>query len=48
MFSHDNLIVNALWVGNELKKQQHMCLKSFVQRGHRVRLWVYENVKNVR
>jgi hypothetical protein len=36
-----NKVVNALWIGDSLSKLEHVCLKSFVDQGHHVRLWVY-------
>jgi hypothetical protein len=41
------MIVNAVWIGNKLSIVQRLCLSSWLAHGHKVRLWVYEDVENV-
>jgi 4-hydroxybenzoate polyprenyltransferase len=43
----DNLIVNGLWIGNELSVLEHLTINSFICHGHEFHLWVYENIKNL-
>ncbi len=43
-----NLVdIHALWIGNSLGKISESCLKSFVMRGHKVFLHVYDKIENV-
>lgn len=40
-------VVHALWVGRELGALSRCCLKSFVMRGHEVRLHTYGDINDV-
>ncbi|MGL5011176.1 MAG: hypothetical protein ACRC6I_14955 [Paracoccaceae bacterium] len=38
--------IGALWIGGELSYLEQLCLKSFVDVGHHVKLYTYEGVTN--
>jgi hypothetical protein len=40
-------VVQTLWVGGDLSRMERLCLSSFVDTGHEVRLYVYDAVDNV-
>ena len=40
-------IVASLWIGDRLSYIEQLCLKSFVDHGHRTILYAYEDVPNV-
>jgi len=42
-----NQIVNSMYIGINLTNIEHICLKSFVEMGHSVHLYVYDPVGNV-
>ena len=39
--------IGTLWVGKELSWLEQLCLASFVDHGHRVKLFTYDKVQNV-
>ncbi|MDJ0630240.1 MAG: hypothetical protein QNJ44_18440 [Rhodobacter sp.] len=39
--------IGALWIGGALSFMEQLCLKSFVDAGHHVRLYTYGEVKNI-
>lgn len=39
--------IHALWIGKSLGKISHCCLKSFIMRGHKVYLHVYEDIDDL-
>ena len=40
-------VVQFLWVGGSLSKIESLCLKSFLDHGHEVHLYIYDHVPNV-
>lgn len=36
------MLVNAVWIGDELPLLQRVCLQSWIRHGHEVHLWHYE------
>lgn len=40
-------IIQTLWVGNKFSKIEILSLKSFLENGHDVHLYCYEDIKNV-
>lgn len=46
-FSKKNSNIYGLWIGKNLKKLHHMCLKSFLKNDYNVYLFTYEKVSNV-
>jgi hypothetical protein len=40
-------IMQSLWIGKPLSKLEQLCLKSFVDNGHEVHLYVYDKVGNI-
>ena len=40
-------IMQSLWIGKPLSKLEQLCLKSFVDNGHTVHLYVYDKVGNI-
>jgi hypothetical protein len=45
MISEDNLVINGLWIGDELSAMELLTLKSFVSHGHSFHLWAYNELK---
>ncbi|MEG0431502.1 MAG: glycosyltransferase [Anaerovoracaceae bacterium] len=43
----DLVDIHALWIGNRLSIISECCLKSFVMRGHKVFLHVYNKIENI-
>lgn len=41
-----NIIVNGLWIGDELSRLELLSIQSFLDAGHRFRLWTYGPLKN--
>lgn len=41
----ENKIINSLWIGDELSNLELLTIKSFLAKGHRFRLWLYDIVK---
>ena len=39
--------IQTLWVGNKLSTMERLCLASFVQNGHPIELYTYEEIENV-
>ena len=39
--------IQTLWVGNKLSTMERLCLSSFVQNGHPIELYSYEDIENV-
>ena len=39
--------IAALWIGGALSFLEQLCLKSFVDAGHAIRLYAYEPIPNV-
>lgn len=39
--------IGALWIGGSLSFVEQLCLKSFVDAGHHVKLFTYETVENI-
>lgn len=37
--------VNCMWIGDTLSKLELLTLRSFVRHGHRVHLWLYDEIK---
>ncbi|MCL7986605.1 hypothetical protein M8998_01500 [Sphingobacterium sp. lm-10] len=44
---NDNIIVQTLWISNELGEHQKFCLQSFLDNGHDVHLYSYGEVTNL-
>ncbi len=45
---NDNLTIRSLWIGSDLSRLEHLCIKSYLYYGHRFELFVYNpNIKNV-
>ena len=42
-----NNTIQTLWVGNKLSTMERLCLASFVQNGHPIELYTYEEIENV-
>ena len=40
-------IMQSLWIGKPLSKLEQLCFKSFLDNGHTVHLYVYDNISNV-
>lgn len=40
-------VVSSMWLGRPFSYLEQLCLKSFLDRGHRVKLYVYDHVENV-
>ena len=40
-------IMQTLWIGKPLSKLEQLCLKSFIDNGHTVHLYVYDKVENI-
>jgi len=45
--SEDNITVNGLWIGDTLSAIELLTLASFINNGHKFRLWVYRELKTV-
>lgn len=43
--SDDNLVVNGLWIGEELSRIELLTINSFIENGHEFNLWVYNTIK---
>lgn len=41
------VIINSLWIGGDLSRFEHACLKSHVLVGHEHHLWCYSPIKNI-
>ena len=39
--------MQSLWIGKPLSKLEQLCFKSFLDNGHTVHLYVYDNISNV-
>jgi hypothetical protein len=39
--------IKTLWIGAELGPLEQLCIRSFLHHGHRVELFVYDEVKNI-
>ncbi len=42
----EDYLIAALWIGGDLSYLEQLCLKSFVDAGHHVRLYAYEPIAN--
>jgi hypothetical protein len=38
----ENIVINSLWIGNELSRLELLTIHSFISQGHTFRLWVYD------
>lgn len=45
MTGGDDIVVNSLWIGDELGPIELLTIKSFIGHGHRFKLWLYDKVK---
>lgn len=43
----DNKIIRSLWIGNHLSPLELLCINSYLQNGHVVELYIYNNIDNV-
>jgi hypothetical protein len=43
--THDNIIVNSLWIGDALSTVELLTIYSFMDKGHPFRLWLYSPLK---
>ena len=43
----DNKVVQTMWIGEKLSTMEQLALKSFIDNGHEVHLYTYEDVKGV-
>lgn len=41
----DNSIINGLWIGEYLSNIELLTMRTFMEQGHRFRLWVYNAIK---
>jgi mannosyltransferase OCH1-like enzyme len=41
------MTIQTLWIGEALSPMERLCLTSFLQHGHDVHLYVYEEVRNI-
>ena len=39
--------MQTLWIGKPLSKLEQLCLKSFIDNGHTVHLYIYDKVENI-
>lgn len=40
-------VIQSLWIGNSLSKVEQLCIKSFLDNGHKFHLYIYDDVKNL-
>lgn len=45
MITKENLVVNGLWIGEELSAMELLTLHSFTKNGHQFHLWAYDSLK---
>jgi len=45
--THENKIIQGLWIGSELSVMERLSIDSFLSNGHEYHLYVYDHVRNV-
>ncbi len=47
MTDNTNLIINGLWIGGSLSPVELLCIRSYINHGHKFHLWTYSDVANI-